>query len=148
MVSRSQLIHCLMHPDMDRREKTRNGEAIASFYLSYRVHTVMALGAYFWKCFQNCYNPLPNLIDDFQMSIKHHTSGGQMRNQEAAVQWTFHLERSSFYYHSALMVRTQCKAYSCTKHRPRHLPSGSEANAPRNYHLYPGNTRPYTLLSF
>ena len=37
-------------------------------------------------------------IDGFQMSVKHSTSGGQMRDQEAAVQWTFHLERSSFFY--------------------------------------------------
>ena len=45
-------------------------------------------------------------IDVFQMSIKHPTSGGQTHNQEAAVQWTFHLERSSFSYVSVLMVRT------------------------------------------
>ena len=45
-------------------------------------------------------------IDGFQMSIKRPTSGGQTRNQEAAVQRTFHLERSSFFYVSVLMVRT------------------------------------------
>ena len=50
-------------------------------------------------------------IDGFQMSIKHPTSGGQTRNQEAAVQQIFHLEKSSFFYLSALMVRTQCSAY-------------------------------------
>ena len=31
--------------------------------------------------------------DGFQMSIKRPTSGGQMHDQEAAVQRTFHLER-------------------------------------------------------
>ena len=51
------------------------------------------------------------LIDGFQMSIKHPTSGGQACDQEAAVQWTFHLEKSSFFYLSTLMVRTQCSAY-------------------------------------
>ena len=50
-------------------------------------------------------------IDGFQMSIMRPTSGGQTRNQEAAVQWTFHLERSSFFYLSVLMVRTQCSTY-------------------------------------
>ena len=37
-------------------------------------------------------------IDGFQMSIKRPTSGGQTRNEEATVQRTFHLERSSFSY--------------------------------------------------
>ena len=50
-------------------------------------------------------------IDGFQMPIKRPTSGGQVRDQEAAVQQTFHLERSSFFYLSALMVRTECSAY-------------------------------------
>ena len=45
-------------------------------------------------------------IDGFQMSIKRPTSGGQTRDQEAAVQRTLHLERSSFSYLSVLMVRT------------------------------------------
>ena len=35
-------------------------------------------------------------IDGFPMLIKRPTSGGQMRDQEAAVQQTFHLERRSF----------------------------------------------------
>ena len=43
-----------------------------------------------------------------------------MHNQEAAVQWTFQLERNSFFYLSALTVQTQCSslhfAHSCTKH--------------------------------
>jgi len=51
------------------------------------------------------------LIDGFQMSIKHPTSGGQACAQEAAVQQIFHFERSSFFYLSALMVRTQRSAY-------------------------------------
>ena len=50
-------------------------------------------------------------IDGFQMSIKRPTSGGQTRDQEAAVQQTFHLERNSFFYLSVLMVRTRCSAY-------------------------------------
>ena len=50
-------------------------------------------------------------IDGFQMSIKHPTSGGQAHAQEAAVQQIFHLERSSFFYISALMVRIQRNAY-------------------------------------
>ena len=40
--------------------------------------------------------------DGLQMSIKPSIPGGQ----EAAVQRTFHLERSSFFYLSVLMVRT------------------------------------------
>ena len=40
----------------------------------------------------------------FQMPIKYPTSGGQVCDQEAAVQQTLHLERSSFLYLSALMV--------------------------------------------
>ena len=50
-------------------------------------------------------------IDGFQMSIKRPTSGGQARDQEAAVQRTFHLERSSFFYLQTAMVRTQRSAY-------------------------------------
>ena len=50
-------------------------------------------------------------IDGFQMSIKRPTSGGQTRDQEAAVRRTFHLERSSFFYLSVLMVRTRCSTY-------------------------------------
>ena len=46
-------------------------------------------------------------IDGFQMAIKHPTAGGQARAQEADVQQIFHLERSSFFYLSGLMVRTQ-----------------------------------------
>jgi len=45
------------------------------------------------------------------MSIKHPTSGGQVRAQEAAVQQIFHLERSSFFYLWAPMVRTQRSTY-------------------------------------
>ena len=37
-------------------------------------------------------------IDGLQMSVKRLTSGGQTCDQEAAVQWIFHLERSSFFY--------------------------------------------------
>ena len=50
-------------------------------------------------------------IDGSQMSIKRPTSGGQARAQEAAVQQIFHLGRSSFFYLSALMVRTRRSAY-------------------------------------
>ena len=79
-------------------------------------------------------------IDGFQMSSKCPTSGGQTHDQEAAVQWTFHLERESIFYLSVLMVRTWCSAYyilyfvhSCTKHRPQLLPSGSEATPHENH---------------
>ena len=50
-------------------------------------------------------------IDGFQMPIKRPTSGGQACDQEVAVLCTFHLERSNFFYLSALMVRTECSAY-------------------------------------
>ena len=43
-------------------------------------------------------------IDGFRMTIKRPTSGGQTRNQEAVVQHTFHLERSSLFYLSVLMT--------------------------------------------
>ena len=72
-------------------------------------------------------------IDGFQISIKGPTSGGQMHDQKAAVEQTFHFERSSFFHLSVLMVRTQCSAslpifaHSCTKHRHRLLPFGNEA---------------------
>ena len=63
--------------------------------------------------------------------IKHPTSGGQVCNQEAAVQQTFHLEWSSFFYLSVLMVNVALTnlhfAHSCAKHRPQLLPSRSEA---------------------
>ena len=49
-------------------------------------------------------------IDGFQMSIKRPTSGGQARDQEAAVQRTFHLVRSSFFYLQTAIVRTQPSA--------------------------------------
>ena len=53
---------------------------------------------------------LKHRIDGFQISIKCPTSGGQMRDQEAAVQQIFHLERSSFFYLSAPIVKTRCSA--------------------------------------
>ena len=49
--------------------------------------------------------------DGLQMSIKCPTSGGQTHDEEADVQRTFHLERSSFFYLPALMVRTRCSTY-------------------------------------
>ena len=69
-----------------------------------------------------------------QMSIKHSTYVGQMCDQEAAAQWTFHFKRSSFFYLLALMGGTQCSAFqlifvhSCTKHRTGLLSSGYEAS--------------------
>ena len=73
-------------------------------------------------------------VDGFQMSIKHLTTGGQTCDQEAAVQQTFHLERSIFFYLSVLIVRTRCSAllacifaHNCTKCTPWLLPSRSEA---------------------
>ena len=49
-------------------------------------------------------------VDGFQISINHPTFRGQMHDQGAAVQWTLHLQRSSLFYLSALVVRTQCSA--------------------------------------
>ena len=49
-------------------------------------------------------------IDGFQMSIKCPTSGGQMRDKQAAIQQSYHFERNSFFYLSLLIVRTQCSA--------------------------------------
>ena len=50
-------------------------------------------------------------IDGFQMSIKCPTSGGQARDQEAAVQRTFHFVRSSFFYLQTAIVMTQHSTY-------------------------------------
>ena len=59
-----------------------------------------------------------SLIDGFYTPIKHPTSGGQARDQEAAVQQTFHLVRSSFFYLSALGLNATLTslyyAHSCT----------------------------------
>ena len=52
------------------------------------------------------------------MPIKHPTSGGQACGQITAVQQTFHLVKSNFFYLSALMVKT----HSCSpevKPRPK-----------------------------
>ena len=82
-------------------------------------------------------------IDGFKKPIKHPTSGWgrQVHDQEVAVQRTFHLVRSSCFYLSALMVRTQHKlslsclyfAHNCAKHRPRLFLSGSETSPHENY---------------
>ena len=56
-------------------------------------------------------NVMVTAIDGFQTSIKRPTSGGQARDQEAAVQRTSHLERSSFFYLSTLMARTPRSVY-------------------------------------
>ena len=95
------------------------------------------------------------------MSVKRPTSGRQTHDQAAAVQRTFHLERSSFVYLSVLMIRTGCSAlasvrtasnrklgeglgtrlvaltslYFAHSCKPRLLPSGSE-NMPHENHLY------------
>ena len=82
------------------------------------------------------------IIDASQMPIKCPTSGGQARNQEAAVQRTFHLERSldissvsyiyersSFFYLLALMVRTQRSTYYCILHTTA-LNTDPDCNAP------------------
>ena len=47
-----------------------------------------------------------------QMSIKCPASGGHKHDLEGAVQWSIHLKRSSFFYLSALMVRTHEAALS------------------------------------
>ena len=51
------------------------------------------------------------IVDDFQMSVKRPTSRGRMRNQEAAVQWTFTLRKQLLKNLSTLMVGTQRSAY-------------------------------------
>ena len=56
-------------------------------------------------------NVMVTAIDGFQTSIKRPTSGGQACDQEAAVQQTSHLERSSFFYLSTLMARTPRSVY-------------------------------------
>ena len=66
------------------------------------------------------------------MSVKRPTSGGQTCDQEAAVQQTFHLERSSFFYLSILMVSTFLPHTAALN---TDLPSGSEAT-PHESHLY------------
>ena len=43
-----------------------------------------------------------------QLDGFHPTFGGQVHNQEAAVHWNSHLQRTSFFYLLALIVQTQC----------------------------------------
>ena len=68
-----------------------------------------SIGNIIVSCSQKVKLSLNNAVDGFQMSIKCPSSGGQACDQ-AAVQQTFHLERSSFFYLSSLMVRTRCIA--------------------------------------
>ena len=56
---------------------------------------------------------LTTVIDGFQMPIKCSTSRGQPCDQEAIVQWTFHLVRSNLFGLLAFMVRTQCITNYC-----------------------------------
>ena len=87
------------------------------------------VSSYVWqKCVKR---PLPRegynyYTDGFQMSIKHPTSGGQMCNQEAAVQRTFHLERSIFFFFFSLIISTRCSAslpVFCTQLHQKHTPT-------------------------
>ena len=57
-------------------------------------------------------------IDGLQMSIKHLMYRGQTCGQEAAVQQTFHLERSSFFS----LVALPYLAHSFTEHTPDPCP--------------------------
>lgn len=78
----------------------------------------------------------PPPIDSYQLSIKLVTFGGQIRDQEAAVQQTFHLERTSFSFSTYgtqglnVTLTTLYFSHSCTKHRPRLLASASENHTP------------------
>ena len=66
--------------------------------------------------YNSCKSPLLLMVSKCRMSIKHPTSGGQTCNQEATVQRTFHLERTSFCYLSVLIVKTSLYfLHSCTK---------------------------------
>ena len=60
-----------------------------------------------WKLFDGLihgvFSPVHNI--QYIIDLKCPTSGGQMRNKEAAIQQTFHLERNSFIYLLALMLR-------------------------------------------
>ena len=65
-------------------------------------------------------------IDGFQIPIKRPISGWQTCHQEAAVQRIFHLQRTSFFYLSAIMVRTWCSPFLvlfCTQHHWAHIPT-------------------------
>ena len=56
---------------------------------------------------------LTTVIDGFQMPIKCSTSRGQPCDQEATIQWTFHLVGSNLFCLLALMVRTKCVTNYC-----------------------------------
>ena len=74
------------------------------------------------------------------MSINHRTSEGQARDQEAAVQRPYHpWEKQLLLSFSTngkdnVALTSLYFAHNCTKHRPRFLPSGSEA-MPHENHL-------------
>ena len=46
-----------------------------------------------------------------KINVKHPTSGEHACDQEATVQRALNFERSSFFYLSTVIVRTQCNAY-------------------------------------
>ena len=107
--------------------------------LKWEIFDDTEYGGVTWRCHDdvtcgkiNCEQPLS--IDSLQMSP---ISSGQTRDQEAAVQWTFHWENQLFYF-SALMIKAHCSdplpvfCTSCTKCRPWLLPSRSEAIPMKN----------------
>ena len=98
-------INCSVLPSTVIRAINNNGMIVG---IIAHCHLVPIAAA---TCNRTCIQALYTSLDGFQMSIKRSTSGGQACAQEAAVQQIFHLERSSFFYLSALMVRTQHSAY-------------------------------------
>lgn len=111
--------------------------SIQSQWSWYAILSVWEVSIQFWDISQCCFSPSKS------------TSGGQTHNLEAAVQWTVHLERSTFICFSALMVRTHHThhtltyashstsphpytsiMHTVTPNTAQYLPSGSEATPP------------------
>ena len=98
-------------------------------------------GQDFFRAFRGEISPLRFfffLLEVF-LSPQNNPPPPQTTFRKITEQCTFHLERSSFFYLLAIMIRTQHSvyfAYSCTKHKPDSYPgSGSEA-MPHESHLY------------
>ena len=80
-------------------------------------------------------------------NINYPTSGGQTRDQEAAVQWTFCLQRSNFFCLLTLVVRTltQRSTIFCTKRRPQLLLSQVKPHSMQTIMIFGAN---YKIISF
>ena len=123
--------------------------SIQSQWLWHAILSVWEVLIQFWDISQCCFSPSKS------------TSGGQTHNLEAAIQWTVHLERSTFICFSALMVHTHHTltpshmphiphlhtllhihyAHSYTKHSPilalwkwSHTPENISISAPALHH--------------